>query len=134
MLRWLSARRIVTAITLRLLLALSGLIVGALGRLIVPGPNPMGLLETIVIGLGGSFLGGLIARLGFGWRFRYSLGFGFSHLRALRRGHRRTARTQPPLDPGLAERRAQSGALEPSATRIRPHRSTMGRALRARHV
>jgi uncharacterized membrane protein YeaQ/YmgE (transglycosylase-associated protein family) len=64
-------------ITLLLLLALSGLIVGALGRLVVPGPNPMGLLETIAIGLGGSFLGGLIARLGFGWRFRYSLGFGF---------------------------------------------------------
>ncbi|HVB06658.1 MAG TPA: hypothetical protein VNF07_10485 [Acidimicrobiales bacterium] len=57
-------------------LALSGLIVGALGRLLVPGPNPMPILQTIVIGLAGSFLGGLLARLVFGWRYRYSYGFG----------------------------------------------------------
>jgi uncharacterized membrane protein YeaQ/YmgE (transglycosylase-associated protein family) len=50
----------------------SGGIIGALGRLVVPGPNPMGIGKTIVIGLGGEFLGGLVGRLVFGWRFGYS--------------------------------------------------------------
>ena len=42
------------------LLALSGLVVGALGRLALPGPDPMGVGETILVGLAGSFLGGLV--------------------------------------------------------------------------
>src|SRR5437870_729150 len=46
-------------------------------RLLFPGPNPMGLLRTILVGLAGSFLGGLVARLAFGLRYRYSLGLGF---------------------------------------------------------
>jgi uncharacterized membrane protein YeaQ/YmgE (transglycosylase-associated protein family) len=41
-------------------LALSGLIVGALARLALPGPDPMGIGLTILIGLAGSFLGGLV--------------------------------------------------------------------------
>jgi uncharacterized membrane protein YeaQ/YmgE (transglycosylase-associated protein family) len=61
---------------LLLALALSGLLVGALGRLVVPGPNPMGILQTILVGLSGSFLGGLVGRLVFGWRYRYSYGLG----------------------------------------------------------
>jgi uncharacterized membrane protein YeaQ/YmgE (transglycosylase-associated protein family) len=44
-------------------LLISGLIVGALGRLAVPGPNPMSIGLTILIGIGGSFVGGLIAAL-----------------------------------------------------------------------
>jgi len=44
-------------------LLLSGLIVGALARLIVPGPDPMSVPGTIVLGLAGSFLGGVIAWL-----------------------------------------------------------------------
>jgi len=58
-------------------LAIGGLIIGALGRLLVPGPNPMGLLSTILVGLAGSFLGGLVARLALGLRYRYSIGVGF---------------------------------------------------------
>ena len=42
-------------------LALSGLIVGALARLALPGPDPMGILATIGLGLGGSFIGGIVA-------------------------------------------------------------------------
>jgi uncharacterized membrane protein YeaQ/YmgE (transglycosylase-associated protein family) len=42
-------------------LALSGLIVGALARLALPGPDPMGILATIGLGLAGSFVGGLVA-------------------------------------------------------------------------
>jgi uncharacterized membrane protein YeaQ/YmgE (transglycosylase-associated protein family) len=46
-----------------LLLAVSGLIVGGLARLALPGPDPMGILATIGLGLAGSFVGGLIAYL-----------------------------------------------------------------------
>jgi len=44
-------------------LLLSGLIVGALGRLVIPGPNPMSIGVTIVVGIGGSLLGGFVGAL-----------------------------------------------------------------------
>jgi uncharacterized membrane protein YeaQ/YmgE (transglycosylase-associated protein family) len=47
-------------ITLILLLALQGLIIGALARLAVPGPDPMSIWLTIGVGLAGSFVGGLL--------------------------------------------------------------------------
>ncbi len=50
-------------LTLIVFLAISGIIVGALGRLVAPGPNPMGILATIGVGLAGVFLGGIIASL-----------------------------------------------------------------------
>lgn len=40
---------------------ISGLIVGALGRLAIPGPNPMSIGMTILVGIGGALLGGLVA-------------------------------------------------------------------------
>lgn len=43
-------------------LALSGLIIGALGRLAIPGRNPMGIFMTILLGIGGSLIGGLVTR------------------------------------------------------------------------
>ena len=46
-----------------LLVALSGLIVGGLARLAVPGPDPMSIWRTIALGFVGSLLGGLIAGL-----------------------------------------------------------------------
>ncbi len=52
----------------------TGLVIGALGRLLVPGPNPMGIGSTILVGLAGSFLGGLVGRLAFGLRYRYAFG------------------------------------------------------------
>ena len=48
-----------------LALALSGLIVGALARLALPGPDPMSILQTIAVGLAGSFFAGLVAILVF---------------------------------------------------------------------
>jgi uncharacterized membrane protein YeaQ/YmgE (transglycosylase-associated protein family) len=48
-------------IGLILFLALWGLAAGAIARWAVPGPDPMGVLGTIALGLGGSFLGGLLA-------------------------------------------------------------------------
>ena len=49
-------------------LVVTGLVVGALGRLAIPGPNPMSILATIGIGILGALVGGLIAGLlGLGW-------------------------------------------------------------------
>ncbi|HEX7346224.1 MAG TPA: hypothetical protein VF253_05495 [Candidatus Limnocylindrales bacterium] len=46
---------------------LTGLVVGALGRLAVPGKDPMPLWLTILIGIAGAVLGGFLAvALGFG--------------------------------------------------------------------
>ncbi|MEO6121193.1 MAG: GlsB/YeaQ/YmgE family stress response membrane protein [Acidimicrobiales bacterium] len=47
-------------------LLLTGLVVGALGRLAIPGPNPMTIGMTILVGVGGAFLGGLVGNLLFG--------------------------------------------------------------------
>ena len=44
-----------------ILLILEGLAVGAIARAILPGPDPMNVLETFALGLIGSILGGLIA-------------------------------------------------------------------------
>ena len=38
-----------------------GLVAGALARLLVPGRDPMGLLATLVLGLVGAFVGGVLA-------------------------------------------------------------------------
>ncbi|MEN3313940.1 MAG: hypothetical protein V7605_174 [Acidimicrobiaceae bacterium] len=49
-------------------LVITGLIIGALGRLAIPGPNPMSIGLTIAIGIGGSLIGGIIGyALGAGW-------------------------------------------------------------------
>jgi len=48
------------------LLIVGGLIIGALGRLVIPGPNPMSIAMTIAVGIGGSLLGGIIGKLIFG--------------------------------------------------------------------
>lgn len=49
-----------------LVMALSGLVIGALGRLLVPGRQPMGILATILAGVAGSLVGGFIAKVLFG--------------------------------------------------------------------
>ncbi|MEA2273610.1 MAG: hypothetical protein QOI98_2318 [Solirubrobacteraceae bacterium] len=49
-----------------LLLPVIGLIVGALGRLALPGPDPMSVGQTIAIGLAGSLLAGLLGWILFG--------------------------------------------------------------------
>jgi len=43
--------------------AVSGLLVGALARFLLPGPDPMSWGRTMLYGIGGSFLGGLVTRL-----------------------------------------------------------------------
>lgn len=59
-------------LALILVMVIGGAIVGALGRLVVPGPNPIGFIRTVLAGWAGSFLGGLVGHLVFGWRYRYS--------------------------------------------------------------
>ena len=49
-----------------IVLAFIGLIVGAVARLFVPGPTPMGILGTIGAGIAGAVIGGFIGRLLFG--------------------------------------------------------------------
>ena len=43
-----------------------GLIAGAVARFLVPGPDPMGWIGTIVLGIIGSFVSGFLANLLFG--------------------------------------------------------------------
>ena len=44
-------------------LVVEALIVGALARLALPGPDPMSIPMTIGLGLAGTFLGGIVAYL-----------------------------------------------------------------------
>jgi uncharacterized membrane protein YeaQ/YmgE (transglycosylase-associated protein family) len=49
-----------------LLLALTGLLVGAVGRLALPGPDPMTLGQTILVGIAATFVVGLLSWALFG--------------------------------------------------------------------
>ena len=40
-----------------------GLVVGAIARFVMPGPQPMGLIMTILLGVAGSFIGGYLGTL-----------------------------------------------------------------------
>ena len=44
-----------------IVLAVMGLIVGALARLLLPGPDPMGVGMTILVGIAGTFSAGLFS-------------------------------------------------------------------------
>jgi uncharacterized membrane protein YeaQ/YmgE (transglycosylase-associated protein family) len=44
-------------------LVVVGLVIGGLGRLVVPGPNPIGLWATLGVGLIGALVGGVIGGL-----------------------------------------------------------------------
>jgi len=46
-----------------ILLLAGGFIVGGLARLAVPGPDPMSVWATIALGIAGSMVGGIIARI-----------------------------------------------------------------------
>src|ERR1035437_1312375 len=77
------------------LLALFGLVTGALARLLLPGPDPMGIGMTILVGVLGSFAAGL-----FSWYVLHRHGAGLLRavvcslllLFVLRRGGARRAR------------------------------------------
>jgi uncharacterized membrane protein YeaQ/YmgE (transglycosylase-associated protein family) len=46
-----------------LLILVWGFVVGGLARLALPGPDPMPWYATIALGVGGSIVGGIVARL-----------------------------------------------------------------------
>jgi uncharacterized membrane protein YeaQ/YmgE (transglycosylase-associated protein family) len=55
-----------------IVLLITGVIIGALARLVVPGPDPMTLLQTALLGIAGSFIAGLISL----WAFHGRAGGG----------------------------------------------------------
>lgn len=55
--------RTLEGVALLVIILVSGLVVGALGRLLVPGPNPMGLFKTAFVGIGGAIAGGVVGNL-----------------------------------------------------------------------
>jgi uncharacterized membrane protein YeaQ/YmgE (transglycosylase-associated protein family) len=46
-----------------ILLAVTGLFVGALARLVLPGRDPMSIFQTILLGLAGNFIAGILVWL-----------------------------------------------------------------------
>ena len=49
-----------------LVMLIVGAVAGFIARAVVPGPDPMGVLGTIVLGIVGSFVGGFLGYLLFG--------------------------------------------------------------------
>ena len=49
-----------------LYLLVIGIVAGFVARLLVPGPDPMGIAATILLGIVGSFIGGFLGWLLFG--------------------------------------------------------------------
>ncbi len=49
-----------------LVLFFFGIIFGAIARLLVPGPDPLGIVGTWALGVAGSFVGGFLGYLIFG--------------------------------------------------------------------
>ena len=66
-----------------IVLAFIGLIVGAVARVFVPGPTPIGILGTIGAGIAGAFIGGFIGRLLFGSNLTNGWSFVLSVLAAV---------------------------------------------------
>lgn len=66
-----------------LVLGVIGLIVGAVARVLVPGPTSMGILATIGAGIAGAFIGGFIGRLLFGPNLTNGWSFVLSVLAAI---------------------------------------------------
>lgn len=46
-----------------IVMAVMGLVAGAIARLLVPGRQPMGLLATMALGIVGSFVGGFLSSM-----------------------------------------------------------------------
>lgn len=82
-----------------IVILLTGLIVGALGRLAVPGRDPMPLWLTILIGIVGSIAGGMVAlALGFGAGGVFVLSVLAATLIVI--GYRRLVQKRPVTGPG----------------------------------
>jgi uncharacterized membrane protein YeaQ/YmgE (transglycosylase-associated protein family) len=78
-----------------ILLVVSGLFVGALARLILPGRDPMSIGQTILVGIAGSFAAGLVSLAIFhgrhGGGLLLSLAFAVLFVWLIRRSRERSA-------------------------------------------
>jgi uncharacterized membrane protein YeaQ/YmgE (transglycosylase-associated protein family) len=78
-------------------LVLTGLIIGGLGRLVLPGRQEIGLLATALVGIGASLLGGILANLfDTGWLVRFLVAvalavIGITLFASSERGHNKPA-------------------------------------------
>ena len=86
-------------------LAVFGLLVGAFARLALPGKDPLTLFQTMLVGIGGSFLGGVLLYVitggryyGAGWLVSLVCATGIMYVIRRRRGGGLT-------DPGRVDRR-----------------------------
>ena len=52
-------------------LVVSGFIVGMIARFIMPGHQHIGFIRTVLLGIGGSFVGGFLSALVFGGSWRH---------------------------------------------------------------
>jgi uncharacterized membrane protein YeaQ/YmgE (transglycosylase-associated protein family) len=60
-------------------LALTGVIVGALGRLVLPGRQDISILMTVLVGIGASLLGGILANIfDVGWLVQFIVAVGLA--------------------------------------------------------
>jgi uncharacterized membrane protein YeaQ/YmgE (transglycosylase-associated protein family) len=81
---------------------LSGLVVGGLARLAIPGPDPMPIWATILVGVAGAFLGG-----GVGYTIAAELGAFVGSVVAatlLLLAYRRFVQKRPITGPGARRR------------------------------
>jgi uncharacterized membrane protein YeaQ/YmgE (transglycosylase-associated protein family) len=88
-----------------ILLAVQGLVIGAFARLALPGKDPMSLPMTMLVGIGGSLIGGIILYVVTGGRY-YGAGWLVSLVCAtgivyLIRRSRGGSLTDPGTDPRL---------------------------------
>jgi uncharacterized membrane protein YeaQ/YmgE (transglycosylase-associated protein family) len=84
-------------------LVITGLVIGALARLALPGPDPMSIGMTILVGLAGSFLGGIVTSLIAGrnaWSFLVAVLVSTGIVYLIRRSRGGTL-----FDPGTGPRR-----------------------------
>jgi uncharacterized membrane protein YeaQ/YmgE (transglycosylase-associated protein family) len=86
-------------------LAIFGLIVGAFARLALPGRDPLSLFQTMLLGIAGSFVGGVLVYAitggryyGAGWFVSLACAIGIMYVIRRRRGGGLT-------DPGRVDRR-----------------------------
>lgn len=88
-----------------------GLIAGAIARWIMPGPDPMGWLGTIVLGIVGSLVGGTILNLLFGGGLELSAA-GILDRLAVAEEERGLAHDQPPEEGDAAAPPADGDVYE----------------------
>lgn len=85
-----------------ILIALTGLVVGALARLALPGRDPMSLGQTMLIGIGGSLAAGLLADVvlerGYGFPIAVLFATLIVYLVRRSRGGGLTSPGRPPVD------------------------------------